>query len=41
MIDAKLIFVSPYSQFCLHVEPVIAAHFFFVIRGIKETLDCF
>ena len=41
MNDAKLIFVSPYFQFCLHVEAVIAAHFSFVIKGIKETLGCF
>ena len=41
MNGAKLIFVSPYFQFCLRAEAVIAAHFSFVIEGIKETLDRF
>ena len=39
MKDAKLIFVSPYLQFCLRAEAVMAAHFSFVIKGIKETLQ--
>ena len=41
MNDAKLIFVSPYFQFCLRAEAVMAARFFFVIEGIKETLEWF
>ena len=39
--EAVLIFVSPYFQFCLHAETVMAAHFSFVIEGIKETLEWF
>ena len=41
MSNAKLIFVSPYFQFCLRAEAVMAAHFSFVIEGIKETLEWF
>ena len=41
MNDAKLIFVSLYLQFCLRTEAVMAAHFSFVIEGIKETLEWF
>ena len=39
MHEAKLIFVSPYLQFCLRAEAVMAARFSFVIEGIKETLE--
>ena len=38
---AKLIFVSPYFQFCLRVEVLMAARFSFAIEGIKETLERF
>ena len=41
MNDAKLIFVSRYSQFCLSAEAAMAARFFFVIEGIKETSEWF
>ena len=41
MNDAKLIFVSPYFQFCLRAEVVMVVHFSFVIEGIKETLEWF
>ena len=44
MHEAKLIFVSPYFQFCLRAEavmPLMAARFSFVIEGIKETLEWF
>ena len=41
MIEATLIFVSPYFQFCLRAEAVMAARFSFVIEGIKETLEWF
>ena len=41
MNDAKLIFVSPYFQFCLRAEAVMVALFSFVIEGIKETLEWF
>ena len=41
MHEAKLIFVSPYFQFCLRVEAVMAVRFSFVIEGIKETLEWF
>ena len=41
MSDAILIFVSPYFQFCLCAEAVMAALFSFVIEGIKETLEWF
>ena len=41
MNDAKLIFASPYFQFCLPAEAVMAARFSFVIEGIKETLEWF
>ena len=41
MNDAKLISVSPYFQFCLRTEAVMAARFFFVKEGIKETLEWF
>ena len=41
MNNAKLIFVSVCFQFCLRVKAVMAAHFSFVIEGIKETLEWF
>ena len=41
MSDAMLIFVSPYFQFCLRAEAVMAARFSFVIEGIKQTLEWF
>ena len=41
MNDAKLIFVSPYFQFCLRTEAGMAACFSLVIEGIKETLEWF
>ena len=41
MNDAKLIFVLPFFQFSLRAEAVIAARFFFVIEGIRETLEWF
>ena len=41
MNDAVLIFVSPYFQFCLRAEAVMAAHFSFVMEGIKEILEWF
>ena len=41
MNEAVLIFVSPYFQFCLLAEAVMAARFSFVIKGIKETLEWF
>ena len=41
MNDAKLIFVSPYFQFCLHTEVIMAAQFFFIVEEIKETLEWF
>ena len=41
MNDAKLIFVSPYFQFSLRAEAVMAASFSFVTEGIKETLEWF
>ena len=41
MSDAMLIFVSPYFQFCLFRRAVMAAHFSFVIEGIKETKSSF
>ena len=41
MSDAMLIFVSPYFQFCLRAEAVMAARFSFVIERIKETLEWF
>ena len=37
----QLIFVSPYFQFCLPAEAVMAACFSFVIEGIKGTLEWF
>ena len=33
-----LIFLSPYFLFCLHAKAVMAAHFSFVIEGIKEVI---
>ena len=36
-----LIFVSPYFQFCLRAEGVMAARFSSVIEAIKETLEWF
>ena len=41
MSDAKLIFVSPYFQFCLPAEAVMVARFLFLIERIKETLEWF
>ena len=41
MNEAMLIFVSPYFQFCLRAEAVMAARFSFVIEGITETLEWF
>ena len=41
MNDAKLFFVSPWFQFCLCAEAVMAAHLSFVIKGINETLEWF
>ena len=41
MIDAMLIFVLSYFQFCLRVEDAMAARFSFVIEGMKETLEWF
>ena len=41
MHEAKLIFVPSYFQFCLRAEAVMAARFYFVIEGIKETLEWF
>ena len=41
MNDAKLIFVSPFFQFRLRAEAVMAARFSFVIEGIKEKLEWF
>ena len=41
MNDAKLIFVSPYFQFCLRAEALMAARFSFAIEEIKETLEWF
>ena len=37
MHEAKLIFVSPYFQFCWRAEAVMPVCFSFVIEGIKET----
>ena len=39
MNDAKLIFVSPYFQFCLRAEAVMTASSSFAIEGIKEILQ--
>ena len=39
MSEAMLIFVYPYFQFCLRAEAVMAAHFSFLIEGIKKTLE--
>ena len=39
MNEAMLIFISPYFQFCLCIEAVMAARFSFVIEEIKETLE--
>ena len=41
MNEAMLIFVSPYFQFCLCAEAVMATRLSFVIEGIKETLEWF
>ena len=41
MNEAMLLFVSPYFQFCLRAEAVMAARFSFVIEVIKETLEWF
>ena len=41
MNDAKLIFASLYSQFCLRAEAVMVARFSFIIEGIRETLEWF
>ena len=41
MNEAMLISVSPYVQFSLRAEAVMAEHFSFVIEGIKETLEWF
>ena len=42
MNDAKLIFVSPYFQFCLRADVVMVAPFSFVTEGIKKkTLEWF
>ena len=41
MNETMLVFVSPYFQFCLRAEAVMAAHFSFVIKGMKETLEWF
>ena len=39
MNDANLIFVSPYFQFCLHAEAVMAARLSFAIKEMKEVLE--
>ena len=41
MDEAMLIFVSPYFQYCLRAEAVMAARFSFIIEGITETLEWF
>ena len=41
MNETMLIFVSPYFQFCLRAEAVMAPRFSFAIEGIKETLEWF
>ena len=40
-IDAMLIFVLSYFQFCLRAEDAMVARFSFVIKGMKETLEWF
>ena len=38
MNEAMLIFVSPYSQFCLRAEAVMAARFSFVWNGFSKSV---